>query len=122
MSRSFGDPSLEALAAAVQRIPAHSEAAWPQVWARLRSAPAQRLARWPLAMSLSILLAVAWVGNLGGLQPLSLRSFTTVYLPRPAVEAVTPTPVARLSPVEAATLTAPALTGPLPAPLPPDQS
>jgi hypothetical protein len=130
MSRSLSEPTLEALAAAVQRIPVHPEAAWPAVWARLRSAPAQRLARWPLAMSMSVLLAVLMVGNLGVFRPLALRTFTAVYLPRPAVMAATPTPVARHFPAEAATLSAPAATnltgpgasGPAPAPLPPDQS
>lgn len=93
MSRAEIDSQLEQVAAALRTIPLHSEAAWESVRVRVQVTAYRQVARWPLALSMSLVAAMFVVANLGVFGPSGAPTLSAAYIPVPARSELTPTPV-----------------------------
>lgn len=92
MSRTDIETQLDQVAAALKALPLQPEAAWRRVRARVYGhTPAPR---WPLALSLSLVVAMFVVANLGSFRQHMAPTLSEAWTPpAPARAALTPTPV-----------------------------
>ncbi len=126
MSRAQIEFQLEQVAAALKTASPRTEAAWGRVWARVQAAQAPfraRPARWPLALSLSVVAAMFIVANVGSFGVHSnAPTLSAAYLPVPAWSALTPTPAVAVERkvFTAATVAPPVRSSATPVPHPPD--